>query len=119
MQESSIDRAQKKILRISIIATIVLLASVVWVNYERNIAPGDKTLTFEKEPIFNAFKEIEKNYKCEVLVKGTELSDCLLTVKFTDKTLEEIMRTLEFRYKFNLEKVTKRKYVVSGGECSN
>jgi len=93
------------------------LASVVWVNYERNIAPGDKTLTFEKEPVLNALKKIEETYLCEILVKGAELTDCLLTVQFKDKTLEEIMRTLEFRYKLKLERASKRNYTVSGGEC--
>ncbi|MFK7810203.1 MAG: DUF4974 domain-containing protein [Saprospiraceae bacterium] len=114
---SSREKTQRNILRISIMATIILIASVVWVNFERNIRYGDKTLQFDNQPLAEVFQRIEETYQVEINIKDTDLSNCLLSTTFQDKTLEEVMNALRIRYRLEMERTEKRKFVISGAKC--
>ena len=118
MQESTRDKMQRKILRISMIATVVLIASVMWVNYDRNIRVGDKTLTFTDEPLPEVLQKLEDTYMVNIeILQDSDLSTCLLTGTFVDKTLEEMMGFLHSKYKLKVDRLAKREFEVSGEGC--
>jgi hypothetical protein len=117
MQEPTRDKTQLKILLFSMIATVLLIASVLWVNYDRNIRVGDKTLTFKDQPLTEVLQTLEETYKVNIEIQNSDLSTCLLTGTFVDKTLEEMMGFLHSNYKLNVESLAKREFEVSGEGC--
>jgi len=117
MTTSSKDKTQRKILRLSIMATVILLASVLWVNYDRNIRHGDKTLTFDGQPLTEILRIVEETYDVDIKITDVDLSSCMVSGKFVDKTLEDMLGYLNSKYKLELERLAKREFVVKGGDC--
>lgn len=109
-------KTQQKIARISMAATVILIASVIWVNHQRNVV-GDKTLTFERVPMMEAMATIEQTYLSEVIVTDSAMVDCFVSATYTDKTLDEVLLSMQYRYRFELVKNNPRKYTISGGRC--
>ena len=109
-------KTQQKILRISMIATVILITSVVWMNFERNQG-GDKTLAFKNEALTEVLATVESTYKVTIEILNPELSTCRFTGTFVDKTLGELLEELRVIFHLELERVSARKYKISGNAC--
>ena len=106
---------QKKIARISIMTTVILIASIVWMNYQKGVIK--KKSTFENEPLAEVLGAIEKSFDIELVLQSSDLSACLFTGSFVDKTLEELLSDLRSTYRFDLDRVAQDKYEIRGGRC--
>lgn len=114
---SPIENTRRNILRISILATIILIASVVWVNYERNIRYGDKTLEFAHQPMPEVLKTIAETYQVAIDFQSVSLDGCIVSATFSNQTLAEVMEVLRLKYKLEMKRPAKRQFVIVGSKC--
>ncbi len=77
-----------------------------------------KTLTFEGTPFKEVIVDLNQAYKKEVILTNTDLLNCPVRGTFTDKTLAEILATLQLIYGFDIEKINSQSPQLNNGICN-
>ena len=75
-----------------------------------------REIIFEDTPMLEVIRIINEIYKSDLILKGDQLNDCPITVKFDDQSLESVLKVLQKTFDLRIEKKG-NKVEVSGEGC--
>lgn len=77
----------------------------------------NKTLNFENIVLGDMFDELEKYYDTDIEIADSTLLTCTVNGMFKEKTVTEILESIQPIYKFELEQITSTNFKISKGKC--
>lgn len=87
-------------------------------NEDPNVlAWKSKVLQFDQAQVGVAIQEIEKLYQVSLNVENPRLLECLLTTKFDNESLENVLETIKILFGAKFTKKNGTTYNISGGGC--
>jgi len=77
----------------------------------------NNTLEFRNVTLKKVFEDIQKYYEIDIKIKNTELLSCSVNGKFKDKTVDEILDSIQPIYDFEITKTNSTTYKITKGQC--
>ena len=102
-EQATFDRETKKITKGS-------------VNLERMLAWKDNTLWFENDPLVEVAGQLEKWYDVNISFKDNAVKDCLLTGRFRNENLTNVLKAIKISTGIHYERNNKQ-IIISGNGC--
>jgi ferric-dicitrate binding protein FerR (iron transport regulator) len=75
-----------------------------------------RTLIFRDTPLSSVFKTLEKVYEVKIIILNEAVKTCLLTAKFQDQNIDEILANIAINFGFTVQK-KESSFVISGEGC--
>jgi len=79
---------------------------------------GTNTLQFENTSLANVFTQLQKHTKKTIELQNKLLHDCAFTGTFNNKSIKEIIETIQPIYDFKI-KENKESFIITNGFCAN
>ena len=86
------------------------------VNLERMLAWKDNTLWFENDPLVEVAEQLEKWYDVTISFKDKSVKNCLLTGKFRNENLTNVLKAIKISTGISYERNNKQ-IIISGNGC--
>jgi len=76
-------------------------------------------LIFEQTPFNEVFEALERKYNIKINTGKTNYTDCKLTARFRNKSINEVLKILNLSMNIRSKFVGQTIYIEGGGSCSN
>ncbi|WP_288879098.1 FecR family protein [Pedobacter panaciterrae] len=76
-------------------------------------------LIFEQTPFNEVFEALERKYNIKINTEKTNYTGCKLTARFRNKSINEVLKTLNLSMNIRSKFVGQTIYIEGGGSCSN
>lgn len=77
----------------------------------------DNILFFEKTTLKDAMATLERWYDVEIVITDSIIEDCVITAKYQDEPLANVLSSFQFLFKLKIDRVNEGRYAVSGPGC--
>ena len=86
-------------------------------NDQNAMAWMSSELSFYQTPMLDVVEDLERYFDISIKVEDESMNDCTFNSPFTNPNLDEVLKTLESIFGFEIKKSNAGSYVLEGGSC--
>jgi ferric-dicitrate binding protein FerR (iron transport regulator) len=75
----------------------------------------DRTLNYRSVPLSEVVRQLNKNYQVSITLSDTQLNGCLLSSRFEDMEIEQILNVLASTFNLEIEKADDQTLLIGEG----